>query len=157
MFKFHPQYLACKKTTPEKLTDILPKDNKGVMLIFPFDCQGKLLDALSNELLIYGCPAFRVRDNSVFLSKIKDDTPEDHARKYQKVHIFKDQYMDMKRDNADKYWRWLSMDDIGLALQWFLCDSGSLLSNSVEIIRSEFNNSIVNLYDAMIKKEEKTT
>jgi len=66
-----PSTIPCiqKKTAPEKLTDILPRDNKDVMLIFPFDCLGKMLDALSNELLIYGCPAFRVRDNSVFFQR----------------------------------------------------------------------------------------
>ena len=57
---------------------------------------------------------------------------------YQSVGVDVEQYEQLKKDVSSNYETWLKGDDINLSIQWFLHDYGSPLSDSIEVIRSNF-------------------
>ena len=64
--------------------------------------------------------------------------------------ITRHDYKRMK-DNLGNYQEWLSKEHLNLTCQWFLRNPQSHLSDSFEVIQSDFVKIVVDFYESMMK------
>ncbi|HEY9297610.1 MAG TPA: hypothetical protein VIQ31_14830, partial [Phormidium sp.] len=131
---------------------LLPEEKLDAMFVFPFDVMGYKADKIAEHLHIFGHPAFCFKDKITMINRIESkNVSEGPSRPYQKALISKQHYLDTKK-YGNGHDNWLTSEDMGLTLQWFLRDYDSPITTSIEIIRSDFLKTLELLYDTMMGK-----
>lgn len=130
---------------------LIPSNPDDLLFVFPYNDIGRRFNRSSQDLFIFGNRLFNSSDDYEFLCPDvgKESPYEIKTKNYKKVMITKKLYRWLKA-NVGTYETWLSTDHMGFTHQWFLQNKSSHLSDSFEVIQSDFLQTVCNFYVVMM-------
>ena len=106
------------------------------------------------DLCIFGHRSFHFTDDYVFLHPEQMEANLDplQDKQYNGSMITKLLYKALKNDHGN-YKEWLYDKHLYLTCQWFLCNPQSHLSDSFEVVQSDFLKIVMDFYETMMKAD----